>query len=85
MIYHRFLDIIGLIKIDYILFFNSDYVEIDCWSWTNNFPGSKPLYNKVYAFNIINNEIDWTDINKEIVSEKCQEHCDKIQKLRAFI
>jgi len=76
---YRFFDIIGSIKIDYLLFFHLDFIEIDCWSYieTSNI--------KMIAFNIVNNKIDWTDLNKEIVSEKCQEYCNKIQKLRVFI
>jgi len=79
MIY-RFKDEISSVKMDYIIFFRQNEVEID----TSAYVRVWIKHHCSNTFNIRNQIIDWENIDNQMISVKCQEYCDKIQKLRVF-
>lgn len=77
---YRFTDLVGTISLDYILFFSKDCLEIDIRATTN----LGRTWDLFKTYQIVNKEIDWNDVDPKLISSKCQEFCNKTQRLRAF-
>jgi hypothetical protein len=67
-------------KTDYIIFINSNFIEIDFHIYNKG----KILISTSAEFKIDNSSINWNERLIEFISDECKEYCNKLIKLKAF-
>lgn len=65
---------------DYIIFFDREYIEVNIFAQIR----TNVTHDESKYFDIVDGKINWENVDSQMISESCQEYCNRIQKIRVF-